>query len=119
LQNDQQQRQENEPEITNAAHAARTAELRAMAANIRERDGISGSGGGTEAFPALGNHSAAAASSSSGMLVGWSSDGARSAAGSRLKKTAAGKVTEEEFPSLGKPSTSRAKTRISSTYKTV
>jgi len=109
LQNDQQQRQENEPEITNAAHAARTAELRAMAANIRERDGISGSGGGTEAFPALGNHSAAtaAASSSSGMLVGWSSDGARSAAGSRLKKTAAGKVTEEEFPSLGKPSTSR------------
>ena len=38
MQNDQQQRQENEPEITNAAHAARTAELRAMAANIRERD---------------------------------------------------------------------------------
>lgn len=100
----QQQRQENEPEITNAVHAARTAELRAMAANIREREGISGgdgSGGdGAEAFPALG-------ASSSGMLVGWSSDGARNAAGSRLKKTAAGKVTEEEFPSLGKPSTSR------------
>lgn len=106
----QQQRQENEPEITNAAHAARTAELRAMAANIRERDGISGSGGaasggGTEAFPALGNDSTAA--SSSGMLVGWSGDGARSVAGSRLKKTPAGKVTDEEFPSLGKPSTSR------------
>jgi len=105
LQQEQQQRQENEPEITNAAHAARTAELRALAANIRERDGISGSGGGggTEAFPALGADSAAA---TSGMLVGWSGDGARTAAGSRLKKTPAGKVTEEEFPSLGKPSKS-------------
>jgi hypothetical protein len=97
-----QQRQVNEPEITNAAHAARTAHLRALAANIRERDGIAGGGsGGAEAFPALGG------ASSSGMLVGWSSDGARSVAGSRLKKTAAGQVTDEEFPSLVKPSTSR------------
>ena len=103
-----QQRQENEPEITNAAHAARTAELRAMAATIRERDGLSGSGGGgsgaAEAFPSLGDSSAAAGASSSGMLVGWSGE---NAARSRLKKTAAGKVTEKDFPTLGKPSSKR------------
>jgi hypothetical protein len=102
---EQQRRQENEPEITNA----RTAELRAMAATIRERDGITS--GDTEAFPALGvdstnsSASAAGASSSGGLLIGWTNDGARSAAGSRLKKTAVGQVTEEEFPSLGVPST--------------
>ena len=115
----EQQRQVNEPEITNAAHAARTAELRAMAANIRERDGITassgGGGGNTEAFPALGVDAAAVAAAgatSSGMLVGWTSDGARTAAGgSRLKKTAVGKVTEEEFPSLGVPTRTGASSR--------
>ncbi|KAK1741115.1 hypothetical protein QTG54_008367 [Skeletonema marinoi] len=90
LQQEQQQRQENEPEITNAAHAARTAELRALAANIRERDGISGVGRRWwyRSVSCFGCRLAAAAS---GMLVGWSGDGARTAAGSRLKKTPAGK----------------------------
>lgn len=91
-----EQRQANEPDISDPVHAARTAELRAMAASVRERDGIGS--GGVEAFPALGAESAAG---HNGMLVGWSSDGVRGAASSRLKKTPVGKVTEEEFPSLG------------------
>lgn len=101
-------RQANEPVISHPAHAARTAELRAHAAMVRERDGASataasghGDRGSDEAFPAL------AGESSSGMLVGWTADGARTAAGGAggLRKTPVGAVTQEEFPSLG-PATS-------------
>ena len=93
----QQVQQENEPEISDPMHAARTAELRAQAASMRVRDGTDGGGSsGSEAFPTLGG-----AASGIG-LVGWTADGVRSAAGSgRLKRTAVGKVTREEFPSLG------------------
>jgi len=53
----EQQRQINEPDISHPAHAARTAELRAQAALVRERVGMNatagvGSGGNGEAFPA-------------------------------------------------------------------
>ncbi|KAL7489215.1 hypothetical protein ACHAW6_014785 [Cyclotella cf. meneghiniana] len=99
LPGEEQQRQMNEPDISDPIHAARTAELRAMAAQIRERNGM---GAELEAFPALGGRAAAAAEGT-GLLVGWTSAGAASAAsaGSRLKKTPVGKVTDEEFPSLG------------------
>ncbi|KAL3788515.1 hypothetical protein HJC23_006553 [Cyclotella cryptica] len=99
LPGEEQQRQMNEPDISDPIHAARTAELRAMAAQIRERNGM---GGGAEAFPALGGR-AGASSDGTGLLVGWTSAGSATAAsaGSRLKKTPVGKVTDEEFPSLG------------------
>ena len=96
-------RQANEPEISHPLHAARTAELRAQAAMVREREGGGAvAAGSSEAFPALGADDGA--STSTGMLVGWSSDGARKAAatsGRGLRKTPVGRVTEEEFPSLG------------------
>lgn len=119
-----QPRQVNEPIITNEAHAARTAELRAMAARVREMNGLvpggngsaglggsgSGSSAGQELFPALGTATSAAPSSgnNSGLLVGWTSAGA---AGTRLKKNPVGKVTEEEFPSLGGGSSRTATNR--------
>ena len=88
-------RQENEPVITHGQHARRTAELRAEAARVREREGLSAGGGGAgggrgdapESFPSLGADSSAAAS-----LVGWTSDGARSAG---LTRTPVGQVTSE------------------------
>ena len=103
----QQQRQANEPQISHPLHAARTAELRAQAARVRERDGgtaVGGNGSGSsEAFPALGPDANAR-----GMLVGWTSGGARTAASrpgtAGLRKTPVGRVTAEEFPSLGGPS---------------
>ena len=110
----QQQRQINEPDISHPVHAARTAELRAIAATIRERDGTgaigSAAAGDNEAFPLLGMDAAAAAGSN-GMLVGWTSDGARTAGSlpGGLKKTAVGKVTDVEFPSLGGASTTTSK----------
>jgi len=112
---EEQQRQINEPDISHPAHAARTAELRAQAALVRERDGTNASGSsgrdGGESFPALGMDGSDSAGG--GMLVGWTADGARTA-GSRpggLKRTAVGKVTEEEFPSLGPGPSSSANIR--------
>ena len=121
-QQQQQQRQINEPDISHPVHAARTAELRAMAATIRERDGTgavgSGASGDNEAFPSLGmdtatDSTATAAGSGGGMLVGWTSDGARTAGSlpGGLKRTAVGKVTDEEFPSLGGASTTSRNNR--------
>ena len=111
-----QQRQTNEPEITHPLHAARTAELRAQAARVRARDGtVTGSGGVTEAFPALGINTVSAVATggnASGMLVGWTSEGVRAVAsgpggvvpaGGRLKMTSVGRVTEDEYPSLAPP----------------
>ena len=95
----EQQRQVNEPDISDPNHAARTAELRAMAARIRERNGTSGES--TEAFPALGGRAAAAAADGAGLLVGWSGGSGATSASSRLRKNPVGKVTEEDFPSLG------------------
>mmetsp|Transcript_37186 Transcript_37186/g.60672 ORF Transcript_37186/g.60672 Transcript_37186/m.60672 type:complete len:890 (+) Transcript_37186:59-2728(+) len=100
----EQVRQVNEQEISHPLHAARTAELRVQAAMMRETGVAAGGvGGRSEAFPAL--EAAAASESSSGMLVGWTADGARTAGGSSshrgLRKTPIGKVTKEEFPSLG------------------
>ena len=99
LPDQQHQRQLNEPEISHPLHAARTAELRAQAARVRMRDG-SGSGSNTEEFPSLAMD---APSTAPGMLVGWTSVGARAVAGrpGRLKTSSVGTVTEEEFPSLG------------------
>ncbi|KAL9190484.1 hypothetical protein ACHAXT_007695 [Thalassiosira profunda] len=111
------QRQANEPEISHPLHAARTAELRAQAARVRERDGLAsgtGSGGAEEAFPSLGAESSDAAASGGGMLIGWSGDGLRNAAagGRVLTRVPVGKVTEEEFPSLGPgPSTASSRNR--------
>ncbi|KAL3762753.1 hypothetical protein ACHAW5_002258 [Stephanodiscus triporus] len=114
-------RQANEPEISHPAHAARTAELRAQAAMVRAREGGIVA---AEAFPALGASDAYDPSSaapgngiSSGTLVGWTSDGVRAVAagavgGGRgrapagLTRTAVGRVTEEEFPSLPPPPSS-------------
>ena len=95
----QQQRQVNEPEISHPLHAARTAELRAHAAMVRMRDG-SGGGNHIEEFPSLATN---APSTASGMLVGWTTVGARAVAGrpGGLRTTSVGTVTEEEFPSLG------------------
>ena len=111
-----QQRQTNEPEITHPLHAARTAELRAQARRVRARDGTgNGSGGVTEAFPALRINTVSAVATGgnpSGMLVGWTSEGVRAVssgpgrvvqAGGRLKMTSVGRVTEDEFPSLAPP----------------
>lgn len=94
-----QQRQVNEPVISHPLHAARTAELRAQAAMVRLRDG-SGGGNDTEDFPSLAMD---APSTAPGMLVGWTTAGARAVAGRAggLRTTAVGTVTEEEFPSLG------------------
>lgn len=94
-----QQRQVNEPVISHPLHAARTAELRAQAAMVRMRDG-SGGGNETEDFPSLAMD---APSTAPGMLVGWTTVGARAVAGRAggLRTTAVGTVTEEEFPSLG------------------
>ncbi len=99
LPDQQHQRQLNEPEISHPLHAARTAELRAQAARVRMRDG-SGSGSNTEEFPSLAMD---APSTAPGMLVGWTSVGARAVAGrtGRLKTSSVGTVTEEEFPLLG------------------
>ena len=59
-------RQENEPEITHAAHAERTAALRAEAAQrAREQ---------AEAFPTLGGDTSGPAGSG-GSMVGWTADG--------------------------------------------
>jgi len=112
-----EQRQVNEPEISHPIHAARTAEMRAHAARTREREhgGVTAasaesSAGRVNAFPAL--DAAAASESTGGMLVGWTADGVRNAGGGRLKKTAVGKVTQDEFPSLGPgPRTSSAALR--------
>ena len=99
-----QQRQLNEPLITNPLHAARTAELRQQAARVRERDHTVVS---TSSFPSLSTGDAAKGvrvEASSGMLVGWTADGARNARGNPhrgLKTSAVGKLTQEEFPSLG------------------
>lgn len=94
-------RQENEPEISHPAHAARTAALREQAARMRERDrdnvasvaSIGAAGGQGDAFPAL--DGSAGTSESTGMLVGWTADGTRG-----LRKTPVGHATQEEFPSL-------------------
>ena len=115
---EEQQRQINEPDISHPAHAARTAELRSQAALVRERDGTNatgcvGSGRSGEAFPALGVDGTSDSSAGGGMLVGWTAYGARTA-GSRpggLKRTAVGKVTKEEFPSLGPGPSSSANAR--------
>ena len=85
-------RQENEPVITHGLHARRTAELRAEAARVREREGLSAGGSGgrgnaSESFPSLGADSPATTS-----LVGWTSDGARI---SGLTRTPVGQVTSE------------------------
>lgn len=108
---DGERRQENEPVITHSLHARRTAELRAEAARVRAREGLSAGGAGgdrgnaSESFPTLGTESSATAS-----LVGWTSDGARVAG---LTRTPVGQVTSEEFPSLGPgPSAARAKQRV-------
>ncbi|KAL3807636.1 hypothetical protein ACHAXA_004411 [Cyclostephanos tholiformis] len=103
-------RQTNEPEITHPLHAARTAELRAQAARVRARDGIVGGVGGVaEAFPALGSVDP---TDHRTLLVGWTSDGARALGAGAvgrgrstggLTRTAVGRVTEEEFPSLAPP----------------
>lgn len=103
-----QRRQMNEPDISDANHAARTAELRAMAAQIRERNGTGGSSS-AEAFPALGG--AVATAEGNGLLVGWSGAGAGST-NSRLKKNPVGTVTEEDFPSLGGGTTTNRNNRL-------
>ena len=106
----EQQRQVNEPNISDPNHAARTAELRAMAHQIRERNGT---GNDQEAFPALGGAAAAAAAEGTGLLVGWSSGGVGAAVSghSRLRKNPVGKVTDEEFPTLGGGSSSSTNNR--------
>eukprot|EP00584_Thalassiosira_punctigera_P001951 CAMPEP_0172527174 /NCGR_PEP_ID=MMETSP1067-20121228/1916_1 /TAXON_ID=265564 ORGANISM="Thalassiosira punctigera, Strain Tpunct2005C2" /NCGR_SAMPLE_ID=MMETSP1067 /ASSEMBLY_ACC=CAM_ASM_000444 /LENGTH=1090 /DNA_ID=CAMNT_0013310853 /DNA_START=130 /DNA_END=3402 /DNA_ORIENTATION=+ len=121
-----QPRQVNEPEISHPLHAARTAELRAQAARMREREyrataagaASTGASGGREAFPAL--DAATTSERENSLLVGWTADGTRNAAGSRLKKTPVGKVTQEEFPSLGPSpgSTSAALRKIAMGSKT-
>lgn len=85
------QRQENEPEISNAFHAERTAALREEAAAIRA---VGQAREQVEAFPALG----ADADGNGGSMVGWTGDG-------RAKLTRAGKgpstsKTTENFPAL-------------------
>jgi hypothetical protein len=106
----EQRRQVNEPMISDANHAARTAELRAQAARIRERNGTDG--GNAEAFPALGGMSAAAASADgNGLMVGWSGGAGAVSAGTRLKRNPVGAVTEEDFPSLGGGSTNNRTNR--------
>lgn len=101
--NNQQQRQVNEPDISDPNHAARTAEFRARAAQIRQQNGTAGNGGGddADAFPSLGGRNAAT-DGGTGLLVGWSGgSGAASSASSRLRKNPVGRVTQEDFPSLG------------------
>jgi len=66
----QQQQQENEPEISDPVHAARTAEMRAHAASIRNQQHDSSQG--ADAFPELGSNNP---SSSSQPLVGWTGEG--------------------------------------------
>lgn len=84
-------RQESEPEITHAAHAERTEELRAEAAEMRESQRQRES---AESFPVLGAD-AASVVRTGGALVGWTAEG-RAGMGRRGK----GKLTEDDFPSL-------------------
>ena len=87
-------RQENEPEITHAAHAERTAELRAEAAQIREAQRQRAQ---ADAFPTLGGDAApsSAAAAAGGSIVGWTAEG-RAALGRRGK----GMLAAEDFPAL-------------------
>lgn len=74
-------------------HLQRTEEFRAQAAVIREQQSLVSQG---EAFPTL---QAANAGSSAAPLVGWA--GAGTLQRVHRPKTQAGKVTEEDFPTLG------------------
>jgi len=89
-------RQENEPEITHAAHAERTAELRAEAAQMRQAQRARDQ---AEAFPTLGGDTStsasAAASGGGGSMVGWTAEG-RAGLGRRGK----GQLTQDDFPAL-------------------
>ena len=83
-------RQENEPEITHAAHAERTAALRAEAAEMRQAQRAREQ---AEAFPTLGGDTTAPGGG--GSMVGWTADG-RAGLGRRGK----GQLTNEDFPAL-------------------
>ena len=78
-------RQENEPEITNAAHAERTAELRAEAAQMRQAQRVREQ---AEAFPTLGGDTSTAPG-------GWTAGNATS-----LSRRGKGQLTKEEVPAL-------------------
>jgi len=109
-----QPRQENEPDITHAAHAERTAELRAEAAQIRETQRQREQ---AEAFPSLGSDgtstSASGAANAGGSIVGWTAEG-RAGLGRRGK----GNLAKEDFPALSagpkKPSVAARALRPSS-----
>jgi len=89
-------RQENEPQITDAAHAARTANLREEAQRIRQAQDVADS---PDAFPSLGGGDSEqqdeqnnGASSSRGNLVGWTGT---------VASKASAMTKEEHFPVLG------------------
>lgn len=102
---DRQQAQENEPEISDPVHAARTAEMRAQAAEIRRAQNLSEA---KEEFPSLGTDG------SGQPLVGWTAEGRRV-----IKNNGArGAVTEEAFPALQSSAKSKNK-KISQLRPTV
>jgi len=82
--------QQNEPQISDPVHAARTAAFREQAAQIRAEAKQAEE---KEAFPTLGGNSGA----NTGNLVGWSSGG-RAAVG---RGGGRGAMRKEDFPSLG------------------
>ena len=96
-QNNNSQLQENEPEISDPTHAARTAEMRAHAAQIRRSQSNSEL---KEDFPTLGIEG------NNEPLAGWTAEGRRVIQGNRRA------ITEDAFPSLQSTATSSATRNI-------
>ena len=90
LPNQEQHIQENEPEITDPTHAARTAEIRREAAQIRALNSAE------EAFPTL--HSSATQNVSTTGTPGWAGGGRDALiSGSRAGR----RMNADDFPALG------------------
>lgn len=95
------QQQENEPVITHAAHAQRTAELRQEAQRIRSNQEQA------QAFPSLSTNT----NTTTAGLVGWNSNMVRANQSSRMSR--------ENFPSLPTTNSSTTRTNIKTPMRNV
>lgn len=96
LPSQQQQTQENEPDISDPVHAARTAELRAQASEIRQRQNINDPELNNE-YPDLAQQ--ASGGTSQPLNAGWTKEG-------RRKIQLNGRPTQDDFPTLGSTTSS-------------